>query len=182
MELLALLPRVIRPIRGGGDAGIVLTFTLVAVSLALGASACGGDDSDASSDASADVVEQIEEICTDWRETLDERGGFPVDGFDPANPSPEDLPTVGEYFASGHPAAEDAIAKLRQLSPPADVEARIEALVSAVEQQLESAKNQASAALVADVAAYQATLDEAASSLEAVQDASDQLGAQSCAF
>jgi hypothetical protein len=123
------------------------------------------------------VIEQIEAICDDWKETLDERGEFPVDGFDPENPAPDDLPAVGDYFASGHSAADSGIAELRELSPPRDVEADFEALVSALERQLESAKAQASAA-----AAFTATLDDAPSSQEAVKEAADELGAQSCSF
>jgi hypothetical protein len=93
-----------------------------------------------------------------------------VEGFDPENPSPEDLPEVGNFFASGESAAEDAIDQLRELSPPADIEAKVDALVMALEQQLENAKAQASAARAGAVGAFTATLDDASSSLEAVQE------------
>jgi hypothetical protein len=156
-----------------------LTLSLVSVCLAIGAGACGDDEP---SDDTAATVEQVEEICTDWKATLDERGDFPVDDFDPENPSPDDLPAVGEYFASGEPAAEEAIAELRALSPPAEIEADVDALVSALDQQLEGAKTQASAAQAGDVAAFTATLDGVGASQEAVKEAADQLGTPSCSF
>ena len=142
----------------------------------------GGDDNDESGGPSAAVIEQIDGICADWKDALDERGDFPVDDFDPENPSPDDLPAVGEYFASGESAAEEAIAELRRLSPPADVEADVDALVTALEQQLESAKVQAAAARASDAAAFTATLPSASSSQEAVQEAADDLGTEGCAF
>ena len=69
-----------------------LSVAVATLCLALGASACGGDDSADSSDASAAVIAQIDEICADWKSALDERGAFPVEDFDPESPSPEDLP------------------------------------------------------------------------------------------
>jgi hypothetical protein len=159
-----------------------LSFTVAVLCLTLGASACGGDDSGDSSDASAAVIEQIDAICADWKDALDERGDFPVEDFDPESPSPEDLPAVGNYFASGEAAAEDAIAEIRGLSPPADVAAEVDALVAALQQELESAKAQAVAARASDVAAFTATLEDASSSQEAVQEAADDLGTEGCAL
>ena len=98
-------------------------------------SACDGDDSD-SSDASATAVEQIDGICDDWRETLDTREEFPVEDFDTQNPAAEDLPRVGDYLASGQPAAEAALESIRNLPPSAEVQAEIDALVAALEREL----------------------------------------------
>jgi hypothetical protein len=89
---------------------------------------------------------------------------------------------VGEYFASGHPAAEETIAELRHLSPPSDLAADVETLVSAIERQLENGKTQASAAKAGDVAAFTATLDEAASTMDDLEEAADELGTPGCAF
>ena len=69
-----------------------LSVTVVVLCLAIGASACGDDDSGGSTDASAAVIAQIDEICADWKDALDERGDFPVEDFDPESPAPEDLP------------------------------------------------------------------------------------------
>jgi hypothetical protein len=157
-----------------------LSVTVVVLCLALGASACGGDDE--STDASAAVVEQIDAICTDWEQALDSLGEFPVEGFDPEHPSPQELPAVGNFFASGQAAAQEAIAKLRELSPPADIEADVDALISALDRRLTSAKEQASAAQAGDVAAFTATLDEVDSLQQEVKDATDEVGAESCAF
>ena len=136
---------------------------MIAVCLTLGASACGGGDSE-SVDSSAALIGQIDGICDNWRQTVDERGPFPVESFDPEDPSPGDLPAVGNYFATGHPAAEETIAELRHLSPPSSLAADVDALVSAVERQLESGKTQA--------ASLQEDLEEAA----------DELGTPGCAF
>ena len=163
-------------------ASVLSIAAIAAVLLTLGASACGSDD-DEPSDASAAVIEQIDEICSDWKNTLDERGDFPVEDFDPESPSPDDLPAVGEYFATGQPAQEEAIAQLRNLSPSADIADEVESLVSALEAELESAKGQTSAALAGDVEAFVATLDDAGTSQEVVKDAADELGGvESCAF
>jgi hypothetical protein len=160
----------------------VLSGAVAVVCLALAATACGRDGSGESSDGSAAVIEQIDRICADWKDAVDERGDFPLEDFDAENPSADDLPAVGEYFASGESAAEEAIADVRELSAPADVEAEVDALVTALEQQLESAKVQAAAARGSDVAAFTATLEDASSSQEDVQDAADDLGAEGCAF
>lgn len=157
------------------------SFAVIAVCLTLGASACGGDGSE-SVDASAALIGQIDGICDDWRERVDERGPFPVESFDPEDPSPGDLPAVGDYFAAGHPAAEETIAELRHLSPPSSLAADVETLVSAVERQLENGKTQASAARIGDVAAFTATLEEAVSSQEDLEEAADELGTPGCAF
>lgn len=159
----------------------LLTLIAGATCLVLVASACGGGGTEGSGDASP-LMGQIEDICDDWRATLDERGDFPVDGFDPENPLPADLRLVGDYFASGNPAADEAIAELRHLSPPSSLAAALETFVSALERRLERAKVQATAAQAGDVEAFTATLAGASSAgLEVRKRASD-LGAPGCAF
>ena len=158
-----------------------LAYPVAAVCLLLGVSACGGDDSD-SSDASAAVVEHIDAICDDWRETLDAREEFPVEDFDAENPAAEDLPPVGDYLATGQSAAEDALESIRNLAPSADVQAEMDALVSALERKLESLKAQTGSAQAGNVEQFVASLDEAVASQGAVQEASEELGATSCAF
>ena len=159
----------------------LLAFPVAAVCLLLGVSACAGDDSD-SSDASAAVVEEIDAICDDWRDALDARKEFPVEDFDTENPAAEDLPPVGDYLASGQPAAEDALESIRNLSASADVQAEIDALVSALERELKSLKAQTGFAQAGDVDQFVASLDEAVASQGAVEAASEQLGGTSCAF
>ncbi len=158
-----------------------MTFPIAALCLLLGVSACGVDDSD-SSDASTAVAAQIDSICDDWREALDAREEFPVEGFDTENPAAEDLPPVGDYLASGQSAAEDALESIRNLSPSADVQAEIDALVSALERELESLKAQTGFAQAGDVEQFVASLDEAVASQGAVEEASEELGATRCAF
>ena len=159
----------------------LLAFAVVAVCLLLGGSACGGDGS-GSSDASDAVVEEIDAICDDWRETLDAREEFPVADFDTENPAAADLPPVGDYLASGQSAAADALESIRDLSPSADVQADVDALVLALERELESLKAQTGFAQAGDVEQFVASLDEAVASQGAVEAASEQLGGTSCAF
>ena len=54
--------------------------------------------------------------------------------------------------------------------------------MAALERQLKSAKAQAVAARASDVAAFTATLEDASSSLEAVQEAANDLGTEGCAL
>ncbi|MEX0783224.1 MAG: hypothetical protein WD557_11280 [Dehalococcoidia bacterium] len=154
-----------------------LIFTAVAC-LALGATACG----DSEPDESERAIEAIDEICDDWRLKLDERGGFPLDDFDPENPSPEELRTVGDYFGSGELAAEEALTALRELSPPIEIEADVNALISALEFQGEAARMQAHAARAGDVEGFKATLVDAGDTKATVKTAADDLGATKCAF
>ena len=75
------------------------------------------------------------------------------------------------------------IAELRELSPRAEFGDQVESLVSALEAELESAQEQTRAAQEGDVDAFVATLDDAASSQEVVEEAADELsGGESCAF
>ena len=159
----------------------LLALAVAAVCLLLGVSACGGGDSD-SSDASAAVAEQIDAICDDWREALDAREEFPVEDFDTENPAAVDLPPVGDYLASGQSAAEDALESIRNLSASADVQAEVDALVSALERELESLKAQTGFAQAGDVEQFVASLDEAVASQGTVEAASEEIGATSCAF
>ena len=155
-----------------------LTFTAVVACLALGAAACG----DSEPDESERTVEAIEEICGDWREKLDERGAFPLADFDPENPSSDDLRIVGEFFGSGELAAQETISALRQVSSPVEIEADVNALISALEYQGENARMQASAARAGDVEGFKATLLEASETMASVKTAADELGAGECAF
>ena len=158
----------------------LLTFPIAALCLLLGVSACGGDDSD-SSDASTAVAEQIDAICDDWREALDAREEFPVEGFDTENPAAEDLPPVGDYLASGQSAAEDALESIRNLSPSADVQAEIDAGLGARAGAREP-EGSDGFAQAGDVEQFVASLDEAVASQGAVEEASEELGATRCAF
>ena len=160
----------------------LIAAALCASLVAFGATACGGDDSSELDTDSTAAVAQINSTCDDWRAALDARGDFPVDDFDPDNPSPEDLPAVGDYFASGFDANEKAISAIGNLSVPSEIQEQVDALVDALENELESAREQASAAKASDVEAFKATLETAAASQEAVEDAADELGGSSCAF
>lgn len=156
---------------------VVLVASLCA---GLGLSACGGDSDGAADDATAGLVAQVNTICDEWRDSLDARGAFPVEGFDPERPAAEDLPVVGTYLAKANAAGETALTELRKLDPPDGARGELDDLVAAIEVQLESASRQTRAALATDVAGFTATLEEAGPATEAVDDAADALGASSC--
>jgi hypothetical protein len=105
-----------------------------------------------------------------------------VDDFDPENPLPADLRVVGDYFAAGAPAGDQAIAELRHLSPPHSLGAALETFVSALERRLENAETQANAAQAGDVDAFTATLAGASSAGLEVQRTAEDLGTPACAF
>jgi hypothetical protein len=105
-----------------------------------------------------------------------------VDNFDPENPSPDDLPAVGDYFAAGIEANEEAIATIDGLVVPSEIEPQVDALVEALQAELAGLKTQTAAAQAGDVEAFKATLEPAASGQENVEAAADELGATSCSF
>ena len=153
------------------------------VLFALTVASCGGSDSSssASSDSEA-ALAQIESICdkaaSDARKA---QGEFPLADFDPKNPSPADLPTVGNYFSIGHAIWDKALVDARAVSVPEDVQPQVEGLLSAVESDLALAKAQAKAAKASDVAGFVATLPKVDESNAAVKAAADELGVR-CAY
>jgi hypothetical protein len=160
----------------------LVSAVLGTIVLAIGATACGGDESSSLSDESAAAVEEINAACDKWKLELDERGDFPVDDFDPENPSPDDLPAVGDYFDAGIEANEEAIATIDQLVVPSEIEADVDALVEALQTALANTKTQITAAQAGDVEAFKATLATAGSTQEDVKGVADELGATSCSF
>jgi hypothetical protein len=156
-------------------------FAAAAVFLAIGASGCGGDDEGLSAESAA-AVEQFDEACDAWRSKLEALGRVPVKDFDPENPEPAELRTVGNHFVSGHPINEAAIAELENLAVPTELKADVDALIAALNREFEWQKAQAKAAQDGDVAAFKATLDDAASTNDAVTAAAEDLGAEECAF
>jgi hypothetical protein len=154
----------------------ILTIACMTVGLA----ACGGDSEPSLDQASADVVAQADDVCAEMRDELDARGDFPVNHFEPENPSPEALPVVGDYFASANAATEKALQSLRNLEPPTEIQPELDALTDAMAAQLASAKVQVAAAQNSDVAGYTATLSAATRTIENVDEAADALGAERC--
>ncbi len=158
-----------------------LVVATLAASLALAAGACGGaEDEPELSAESAAAVEQIEAFCDEWNASLDERGEFPLTEFDAENPSVDELPTVGDYFAAGQPARDEMIASIAAVSVPSEIQAEKDTLVEALERGQANARKQAAAAQAADVDGFTATLDEADASQQAIDEAAEALGASSC--
>jgi len=159
----------------------VLAMALLAACLALATSACGGENEDSADEAATLVADQLTAICDEWRAALDARGDFPVEDFDPESPSAEDLPSVGDYFGSGIPAQEEAIAAMQALDVPVEVQPQVDDLVSAVEQGLASVRKQVAAARAGDVDGFVATLEEASAAIEGTRDAANAVDAGNCA-
>jgi hypothetical protein len=148
--------------------------------VAVGLGACGGDSGSSLDQASADVVARVEAVCAGLRDELDARGDFPVDDFDPENPSPDALPVVGKYFASANAATEKALQWLRDLDAPTEIQPKLDALTDTMVAQLAGAKEQVAAAQNSDVAGFTATLAAATETIEHVDDTADALGAERC--
>lgn len=159
-----------------------IVMLVASLCVGLGLSACGGDSDGAADDATAALVAQVNTICDEWRDSLDARGAFPVEEFDPERPDANELPAVGAYLAKANAAGETALTALRKLDPPSGARGELDDLVAAVDVQLRSASRQTQAALATDVDGFIATLAEAGPATEAVDDAADALGASSCGF
>ena len=121
------------------------------------------------------MVTQAESVCATLKGDLDARGEFPVDDFDPANPSQDALPVVGDYFASANAATEKALQSLRRLDPPTEIQPELDALTDAMAAQLASAKQQVAAAQNSDVAGFTATLAAATETIQNVDNAATRL-------
>jgi hypothetical protein len=154
---------------------------LAALCAALALTACGDDDGDDLSAESRAAIDDIEEICDGWKKSLEARGEFPVDGFDPDDPKADELRKVGAYFVSGQPIAAQAMADLRAVPVPAEIKSDVDSLLAALDAEVAWAKVQTTAAAAGDIPAFKATLKDAASTNQTVEDAADQLGAE-CSF
>ena len=146
-------------------------------SLALGLAGCGGSDSPSFSAESQSAIQRIQKICTDTSAKIDDvQGDFPVSGFDPKDPDPAYLPAVGNYFAVAHPYWDDALAQARDIEVPNEIAAKVDALLTAVANDLAVARSQTVAARASDVAAFKATLPKVDASQAAVKEAGEELG------
>ncbi len=157
-----------------------LSLALALAGVTLAASACGGSGGPELSAESAAAVELIDAACAQWNDTVDARGEFPVPDFDAENPSAEDLPAVGDYFAQGHRARDEMIQAIATLTVPDEIKARFDTLVAALQRGQANAKKQAAAAQAGDVDGFTATLDEADASQQAIEAAAGELGATEC--
>lgn len=154
--------------------------TVAVACLTVAAAACGGGDEPESSAESRAAVVLVEAACERWNATVEARGDFPLESFDAENPSAEDLPTVGDFFAAGHAARDEMIDGIAALDVPAGIRADFAALVAALQRGQATAKEQAAAAQAGDVDGFVATLDEADASQQAIDEAADTLGPTKC--
>lgn len=148
--------------------------------MAMGLGACGGDAEPSQDQASVDVVAQAQAVYAGLWDKLAARGNFPVDDFDPVNPSPDALPAVGDYFAPAIAATEKALQSLRGLDAPAEIQPELDALTDAMAAQLATVREQVAAAHNRDAAGFIATVAAAAKTTENVDVAADALGAGRC--
>ena len=156
---------------------------LVPFALAAVLTGCGNDDDDAASTTTpgADIAAEVDAICEDFAQKLEEHGPMPYDDFDPENPDPALLPQVGAFFAEVAPAGEEMVTELEALETDDSTDAaNLEAFIAAVEADLANALTQQEAAKAADVNAFVATLEPTAELAEARNEAADALGATAC--
>ena len=148
-------------------AGLCVTLTLTA---------CGDDDGGDLSVESRAAVDDIEDICSNWKKSLEARGDFPVDDFDPEDPKADELRKVGAYFVSAQPIAAQAMSDLRAVQVPAEIKPGVDRLLTALDEEIAWSKVQTSAAEAADIAAFKATLKDAAATNQKVEDAAEEFG------
>jgi hypothetical protein len=119
-------------------------------------------------------VASVTEVC---QRAVDAHRGhdFPVAGFDPLHPDPNQLPAVGDYFASygGLPETDRAMHALRPSAPDTAAWA---AVLTLVDQVTANARSQIRAARARDVATFVATVRTAQSLTDRLNAAAERLG------
>jgi hypothetical protein len=122
--------------------------------------ACGSDSPHAApptpTSAHGAFVALVSHVC-DRAVSAHQGHDFPVEGFDPLNPDPSQLPTVGDYFANyGRlPEIEHALHTLR---PPSADAADWADLLRLVDRVTGNSQTQVRAARGRDVATFVATV------------------------
>jgi hypothetical protein len=154
-----------------------LAVGFTSLALGLAAAGCGGKDSPSVGAESQSAIDKIQKICTDTSAKVGGvQGAFPVSGFDPNNPDPDDLPAVGEHFSVAHPYWDDALARARAVHVPDEIRPKVDVLLAAVAKDVAIAKAQSVAAKASDVPAFKATLPKGDVPQAAVKKAADELG------
>lgn len=143
--------------------------------------ACGSDSPRAApptpTSAHGAFVALVSEVC-DRAVRAHQGHDFPVEGFDPLNPDPSQLPAVGDYFANyGQlPEIEHALHTLR---PPSADAADWSDLLRLVARVTVNAQTQIRAARARDVTTFVATVRKGDLLTEAIDGAGGQFGFQS---
>jgi hypothetical protein len=140
--------------------------------------ACGSDSPQAApptpTSAHGAFVASVNDVC-DRAVRAHQGHDFPVEGFDPLNPDPSQLPTIGDYFASyGQlPEIEHALHALR---PPSADAADWAALLRLVDRVTANSQTQIRAAQARDVATFVATVRQGDLLTEAIDAAGRRFG------
>jgi hypothetical protein len=150
--------------------------------LAVGLAGCGEDDIPAAATAPDAVTDEVNAACREQKAAYDERPDFPVEGFDPERPNPEQLPAVAEYFEGNNVIYEDFLARLDGIEPPPEQREAFDAFVEASRAEFGNARDQQEAARARDVDGFVATLPDVLALQERLNETARALGADDCTW
>lgn len=139
-----------------------LAGTAAAALLALVAAGCGGSGSGGGGGERLtldEFVAQADAICKEYDAKFDELG------------EPKSASDLADMVRSGKDIASDQLAALRELSPPADVEARIEEAYATLDEQVALFDDFADAAAAED----EAKVGEISGKLDELNEKADEI-------
>ena len=136
---------------------ITVLATLLPVLAACGSGSNSGRAATAANLAA--FVSTVERVCV---QAVAAHGAqsFPLASFDPQHPNPDQLPIVGNYFATVGQLPH-AVAALDALTPPPADAARWRGLLSLATQMRDNSQRQIEAARAKDVSTFVATVNTA---------------------
>jgi hypothetical protein len=159
------------------------TIAALIIAVAGVAGGCGSGDGEATSPAATvpnSITDEVNAACRAQLTAYDERPNFPVEGFDPENPDPAQLPDVAAYFEANNFVYEEFLARLEAIDPPPEQREALAAYVDASREDFRIAREQQAAAVAKDVDGFVATLDDVIAQSEKLNDAARALGADDC--
>jgi hypothetical protein len=142
-------------------------LVLAALVLLLAATACGGDSEDRLSPEA--FRQEANAICDEYEGRISELG---------APSSPEEVPN---YVDQVVPLIDDALAELRALNPPEELEDDYNVMLDQTAQGLAAARDLGEAAADQDAGAVQDALEEGQRAEEESDRIATRLGLDSCA-
>jgi hypothetical protein len=133
--------------------------------------------------ANHSYVGRADRACSAAADQFAKLPPFPFSDFDPLNPDPNELPSVGQFFSgpgNGDPIAQKLIADLGALGRPPAQRREWRSLTSAIAGELASADAQKQAALASQVPQFVATVKKGATLYRSRDVAASLFGAYAC--
>jgi hypothetical protein len=150
--------------------------------LAVCLAGCGDDDSPPAATAPDSITDEVNAACREQRAAYSEGPDFPVEGFDPQRPNPEQLPEVGAYFEGNNDVYEQFLSRLDGIEPPVEERDAFDAFVEANREDFRIVREQQEAARAQDVDGFVATLPKVVAQQDLLNDTARALGADDCVW